>query len=326
LPARVAVVGCGAVGSTVAAALAGGGLEVYCVSRRLRGCGRARVEVEEFASAEVTVCGWESVRGLAVDAVVYAVKAYDMGEALAYAKRYGLRGRLHVSLQNGLGSLESLEALARGRAAGGVVFFGAVRLQSWCCRAVLLGRGPVLLGPRRAAGLEGDAWRLLEELAEAMRAGGLEVEVVGDIEPYRWLKLAVNAAINPVTVLAWAPNRVVLEDGDARELAFKLAAEAARVAEAWGVELPEDPLGAVERTARLTGDNCSSMLQDVAWRGRSEVDYINGAVAGRARVKGLEAPYNTAVWRAVRLLQRWLRGRGLPCELSLRRSVGERGL
>ena len=308
----VVVVGCGAVGCTVALALRNADVRVAVVTKSdLVVCGWGMAVVEGMGSGELLVCGWRGAARLAPRLVIYAVKAYDLAGAVEDSLGAGWSPEAVVSLQNGLGSLELLsDTYGVERVVGGVVYFGAVSTAQ--CRSRLLGKGGVLLGCR----IHGGACSLWAHwLSEALSAGGLASEYVGDIEPYRWLKLAVNAAINPVTVLAWSRNEIVVEDPDARALAEQLASEGGRIARIKGIELPNDPVEEVFRVARATGKNCSSMLQDIARKGCSEIDYINGAVAREAWRLGTTAPFNEAVWRAVRLLERWLAGRRLPCEI-----------
>jgi 2-dehydropantoate 2-reductase len=300
------VVGLGAVGSVVAVALARAGAGVAAVTRGRRGCRRETIRVEGLGEAELLVCGWsEAARRLRPWAAVYAVKAYQLPAALGEAARRGLLGRAGVALQNGLGSLELLEeAYGRDAAVQGLAYFGATRLGGG---VRLAAPGRLVLGCRRPP-CSPAAERLAADLSGPVRG-----EYVGWVEPHRWLKLAVNAAVNPVTVLAWAPNRVVAEDPWARRLATVLAEEVEAVARLAGIPLPEDPVEAALRVARATGDNCSSMLQDAAAGRETEVAYINGAVAAEARRRGSRAPVNEAVEAAVRLTAASLAGRPLPC-------------
>ncbi|BEP17218.1 ketopantoate reductase family protein [Pyrofollis japonicus] len=304
----VVIVGCGAVGSVVSLALSLGGLSVAVVARSRGG---DKVYVEGLGETHVPVLVWSEAASISPRIVVYATKAYDLLGAVESSLRAGWGPSAVVSLQNGLGSLELLESRFPGRALGAVVTFGATRLGP--CRARLAGRGEVLLGWRRD--VVSDAREACGLLSEALRRGGISAHCVGDeLEPWRWLKLAVNSAINPVTVLAWSRNRVVVEDPFARELAEALAAETGRVAEAKGIRLPRDPVEEALRVARLTGDNCSSMVQDIAMGRRTEIDYICKAVADEAWRRGLSAPHNWFAYRAVRLLEKWLAGKKSPCE------------
>ncbi|WP_243680869.1 7-cyano-7-deazaguanine synthase, partial [Vulcanisaeta souniana] len=53
------------------------------------------------------------------------------------------------------------------------------------------------------------------EVADALKAGGANVRVVDDIEPYRWLKVIINAAINPITAILRARNGAIIKDPNA---------------------------------------------------------------------------------------------------------------
>ncbi|ALL00868.1 ketopantoate reductase [Pyrodictium delaneyi] len=309
---KVAVVGgCGAVGSAVTVALALAGADVAVVARRRSGCHLERVTVEGLGEAAVKVCGWDAAPGLEPEVVVYATKAYDLEAAVEASLNAGWSPGLVVSMQNGLGSLEQLERVyGSSRAVAALAFYGVYRPPG-SCHSRLAGRSRrVVVGCRAVSGQCSPSARLLVEL---LLAGGLDAEYVADIEPYRWAKLAVNAAVNPVTVIAWDRNRVVVENPYARQLAVELAAETGRAAAAAGVELPVDPVEEALRVADATGDNCSSMLQDVAAGRRTEIDYINGAVWRTAEKHGAQAPVNKAVYNVVRLLEPWLAGRRSPC-------------
>jgi len=300
------VVGLGAVGSVVAASLARAGYRVAAVTRRgPPRCAPRALHVLGLGEAVLEACGWDAAQGLRARVLVYAVKAYQLPVAVEEAARAGLDAEAVVGLQNGLGSLELLEeAYGMGRVGQGLVYFGATRLGD---TVRLASGGRVLLGCRRPPCARG-----VQVLAEALR-GPVEGVYVGQVEPHRWMKLAVNAAINPVTVLAWAPNMVVARDPWARRLAEMLAREAAGMAEARGVPLPGDPVEEALRVAEATGGNCSSMLQDVAAGRETEIDYINGAVVREARLLGLEAPVNEATVAALKLAMPRLRGHSPPC-------------
>ena len=303
----IVVVGCGAVGSVLAVALSRGGVDVAVVTRAQ---GASRVVVEGLGEAGIPVYTWSDAHRVSPELVLYATKAYDLRVVVEESLRAGWRPGSVVSLQNGLGSLELLESRFPGRALGGIVLFGSTRLGP--CRSRLVNRGEVLLGWRSA---NEEARRACRFLSDALSRGGLSSHCIGErLEEWRWLKLAVNAAINPVTVLAWSRNRVVVEDPFARELAEALAAEVGRVAETHGIKLPRDPVEEALRIARVTGDNCSSMVQDISRGKRTEIDYISGAVAEEAWRHGVPAPLNWFAYRAVRLLEKWLAGRKSPCE------------
>jgi len=306
-PLRVCIVGCGAMGLLYAAKLASVGVETMLVCRRLE---QAQLINQEGIVVEVGG-GFENARVPAVAALspprgqctlgIVAVKAYDTPGAIEVLRQALRRGGVAVTVQNGLGPLEALEeAFGAERAAAAVTYYGATRLGD--NRVRFEGGAAIYVGQRR--GLSRDAEPLLGMLVDALRDAGLEAHLIDrSIEPWRWDKLVVNAAINPVTALTGAPNYIVLRSEWAQRLAFGLAEEAAAAARAHGVPLPREPRRAVEETARATAYNRSSMLQDIEAGRRTEVEFINGAVVAKAREKGLDAPLNEAMLYAVKALE-----------------------
>ncbi len=303
---RAAVVGCGAVGAAISVALARGGAEVHVITREARGCSQGVVAVEGIGEARLRVCGWgEAPRD--VDVLVLATKAYDVEGAVQGALTAGLRPRLAVSVQNGLGPLETVER-AFPSTAGMLLYLGLTRAGD--CKAVHTGGSRVVLGCRRPCDLSA-----LSELAGLLGSSGLRAEVVGpaEFEGERWLKLAVNSAVNPLTLIKWSRNGAVLTDPLLREAAAALAAETGRVAEGLGVRLPRDPVEETFRTARETSENCSSTVQDVALGRRTELEYINKAVWERSLGLSFRAALNLLAYEAGEAASAWLRGRRSPC-------------
>jgi 2-dehydropantoate 2-reductase len=223
------------------------------------------------------------------DAALVAVKAYDVEEAYGAAVE-ATGGGLVVIVSNGMG----LGVEGRSGIAFGVADYGATRVEDGLVE--VRGLGSLTIGPA-------DALRGYEWLPELLSRGGCNVRVVGDVEPYRWLKLALNASVNPVTALLGARNRVVVESRSLWSLVEGVVAEVERVAAGRGVGMPGDPLEYVRRVVSATGENCSSMLQDVIAGRRTEVDYLNGFVAREARLQGVPAPINETLYLLVKALE-----------------------
>ena len=304
---RVVVVGCGAVGAALSVASALGGAEVYVISKSRAGCSPGLVEVKGLGSASVNVCGWSEAPRES-DALIFATKAYDVPAAVEMSLSRGLRPRVAVSVQNGLGPLELVED-AYPSAAGGLVYLGLTRLGE--CRALYTGGRRVVLGCRKQCDYEA-----LRGLADVLASGGLDVEVAraGDFEGERWVKLSVNSAINPLTLITWSRNGRIASDQLLAEAASAIASETGRVGEALGVRLPEDPAEATLRTARETSENCSSTVQDVASGRRTELEYLNRAVWERSLRLSFRAALNLLAYESAEAAAAWLRGRRSPCE------------
>ncbi|HET8645482.1 MAG TPA: ketopantoate reductase family protein, partial [Vicinamibacteria bacterium] len=221
--------------------------------------------------------------------VLVLVKSHQTASvAVAAAAAAQPAGRI-VTLQNGLGNREALQAADHGgRVRAGVVVAGA-RLTAPATVTVV--PGPVTL--------ESAGDPAMARLAAVMAAAGFETRRVDDIEPELWRKVAINCAINPLSALHGLPNGALLEDEGLRATLRAAAAEVEAVAAARGVPLRE-AAAAAEAIARGTASNRSSMLQDLDRGARTEIDALCGAVVREARRLGLPAPVNERLWREVR--------------------------
>ena len=236
--------------------------------------------IEATVEPETTTDGEE----LSGDVALVTVKATDTAAA-AEALSTGSFGAV-CSLQNGLPE-ETLAAALSVPVLAGTATYGARLRQPG--RVDCTGRGAVTLGPYSE---DSEVARHAAAVGEAFEDAGIETEVDDDMARQRWEKLAVNAAINPVTALARVENGAVVDEPLWR-VARAAARETAAVARASGVELADEK--AIARTravAESTATNRSSMLQDVDAGRSTEIEAINGAVVERADQYGVEVPTN----------------------------------
>jgi 2-dehydropantoate 2-reductase len=121
---------------------------------------------------------------------------------------------------------------------------------------------------------------------------GTSIQYDPDILRRIWEKLVINCAINPLTALWEIPNGELL-DGRYQSDMKRIVTEAVRVAAAHGVCLdPDEMMEKVRIVCLRTSRNRSSMLQDLKKGVRTEIDYINGAVARLGERAGVKTPFN----------------------------------
>lgn len=217
-------------------------------------------------------------------AALVLVKAYQTEAAAAQLVEWLAPDGLAVTLQNGLGNLEALAGrLGPERAALGVTTAGATLVAPGVVRAG--GEGPTRIA--RQAGASG--------LVDRLRRAGLDADLADDALSLVWGKLAISAAVNPITALLRIPNGGLLEASarGAWDLSRQTMMEAAGTAAAAGIRLPYgEPLTELERVLRRTADNRSSMLQDVLAGRPTEIEAINGAVVREADALAVPVPIN----------------------------------
>ena len=300
---RVAVVGCGAVGSLFAANLAQlDDVEVWAYDRdtahvaainerglRISGAGTLRAELRATADPrEIPPCDF----GLVATKSMHTAAAI---EAVAHAFADGAV----CSVQNGVGNEETIAEhvprVIRGTTfpAGRIVEPGHVQ---WDVK------GDTTIGPfePQPAPPEQTA-----RLADACTRGGMPTVAREDARPAQWQKVIFNAATNPIGALTGLTHGRVCERPDLRRLVSGLVDEGKAVAAAQRIELAADPEELIDHAARpdVAYDHKASMLQDVEARRQTEIDFLNGGIARFGREHGVPTPLNETVVALVKGLE-----------------------
>jgi len=222
------------------------------------------------------------------------VKSRQTENAAAAAAELLRPNGLALTLQNGLNNLSRLEAtLGPGRTALGVTSEGATLLAPGLVRHAGWGRTHLAHGLLPI--------ERLQPVYDLFRAAGLETYLVENADDIQWNKLAVNAAINPLTALLRVPNGFLAANEQTRGLMRQVAAEVAAVAQAQGMKLSTEEAGdrAIE-VAQATATNHSSMLQDIQRGVQTEIEAICGAVVAAGQRLGVATPLNGRLLALVR--------------------------
>jgi 2-dehydropantoate 2-reductase len=292
---RVCIVGCGAVGSLFAAALATlDDVEVWAFDLN-----RAHVEAINRNGLQLTGAGevHSKLRAIvdpaelpACDFGIVATKAMHAESAIAATAHAFVDGAV-ASVMNGVGNEETLarhvQRVIRGTTfpAGKLLAPGVVQ---WDVR------GETTLGPFEPHPIPLSA---IEPLADACTRGGMPTTAVADARPGQWRKVIFNAASNPIGALTGLTHGRVCERPDVRALISSLVAEGKAVATAQGIELDADPNALIDHAARpdVAYGHKASMLQDVEARRPTEIDYLNGGIARFGRELGVPTPLNDTI-------------------------------
>lgn len=233
-----------------------------------------------------------------ISRLLLACKAYDALPAIqALAPRLAAGAEL-ILLQNGLGSQDAVAAQSpQARCIRASSTEGAYRDGDF--RVVFAGQGQTWLGD--PDNTTPPTW--LGELASA----GIPHQWTPTIQARLWRKLALNCAINPLTVLLDCRNGELVEHATD---VVGLCAELDTLLRAQGY--PEAAQGLHEEVLKViqaTAANYSSMHQDVAGGRRTEIAYLLGYACVAAQRLGLDVPRLSDLQQ--RLLGH-LRARGLP--------------
>ncbi len=297
---KVAIIGCGAVGSLFAAHLAQlDDVEVWAYDAsqahvdainanglRLTGAGDVVSRLRATSdAAELPPC----------DFGIVATKAMHTSVAVS-ATAHAFANGCVATVQNGLGNEEAIaefvEKVIRGTTfpAGKILEPGLVQ---WDVK------GDTTLGPfePQPAPLE-----QIERLADACTRSGMATAAVADARGPQWRKVIFNASTNPIGALTGLTHGRVCERPDLRQLVSGLVDEGKAVATAQGIELDADPEDLIDHAAKpeVAYDHKASMLQDVEARRTTEIDYLNGGIVRFGREHGVPTPLNQAIWALVK--------------------------
>jgi len=290
---KIAIVGPGAMGCLFAALLARSkaGHDVWLLDNdgvRARRLMRKGIAIEGLMSCREKVRVTTDAEKIGhSELVIIFTKSYDTLRALNSIDPLLSSDTRVLTLQNGLGNLELItEKVGQKRAVGGATAHGATLLEAG--RVKYAGTGETAIGrPGNESSLD------LRRIARSFNAAGIVTRISRDIETVIWSKLIINAGINALAAVTRLRNGVLLESPVLRKMMRRTVMEAARVAGRKNIRIKyRDPARKAESVCRATSENICSMLQDVLRGKRTEIDFINGAISGQAKMLGLKAPFN----------------------------------
>lgn len=302
---KIAVVGCGAMGSVYAALLADAGHEVWAIDSW-------KEHVEAMKSKGLRLEGASGDRTVKVNATtsaadagpcelaILATKAMHVEQAARSMAPLLGKDTVVLSIQNGLGGPDTAaRVLGRERVMVGVVGgFGAsmkgpghAHHNGW--ELVRLGEfsGPVT--PR------------LRQVEETWKSGGFKVKCFDDIDQLVWEKLICNVCYSGPCSVTERTILEVMQDPDTWKVASGCATEAYNVARARGIKLDFDNPEAYVRAfgEKIPNARPSMLLDHMAGR-MSEIEAINGAIPPAAKAVGVAAPCNEVISALVRAKER----------------------
>ena len=303
------VLGAGAIGGYVGGSLALAGHRVVFLCRP-RTAKQLRKQGLELAFPDTThtlaplIADIETVPEVgSFDLLILAVKVYDTQAALAPLLPFKEQMPPILCLQNGVNSEAKLSKLFGPEKVIPGTVLTAVRRRS---------RGEIVVERLRGVGVGGEH-PLVSRLIEEMNAAGLNAVHYNDPRSMKWSKLLTNLLANPTSaILDMTPAEVFAHPGLFR-LEMAQLREALSVMNALGirvVDLPETRVRLLAFAARRLplrlsqkilgrkigqgrGGKMPSYHIDLHLRtGRSEVEFIHGAVVKYGKKTGIPTPVN----------------------------------
>jgi 2-dehydropantoate 2-reductase len=319
---RIAVLGTGAIGSSVGADLTRAGQNVWLIDQWPE-----HVEAMKSKGLHITMPEGDQdtkVRALHLcevaslkqpfDIIFLTSKSPDSCWLTNFIKPYLASTGVLVSLQNSLNDewiapiigyqrdVPSVVELAAQILAPGVVRRRTGPTKAWFALGEMHGR----ITPR------------VKELAQILSAAG-RTEVTSNIWGAKWSKLIVNTMSHAIAAILRDTEPVVVENPKLFQLGIALGKECLEVGLALGYRVEpvfgltaEDMAGAPEEMLKRIlqtlcnhiGKHTNSFLQDMMKGRPSEVHYMNGLVAAKGREAAIPTPFNDEITRLVEQIER----------------------
>jgi 2-dehydropantoate 2-reductase len=318
---KVAVVGAGAIGAYVGAALHRGGSDVHLIARgeHLEAMRRGGITVlsprGDFRARPHAAADPEQIGP--VDIIFLGLKAYSYAGAGHLIRPLLRPGTGVVAAQNGIPwwYFHGLPGPYEGRRVEAVDPGGAVSAVIPPAQAIgcVVYSSTEIESPGVIRHIEGTRFSIGEPdgtvsqrctaFSQAMVAGGLKCPVEADLRSDIWLKLMGNVAFNPISVLTGATMGEIAAHPGARQLVLAMMHETAEIAASLG----SPPKISVERRfegAARVGDHKTSMLMDFEAGKPLESDVLLKAPVELARLAGVPAPNLEMVQALIDLLTR----------------------
>ena len=302
---RVAVVGIGATGAVLAAALLKNDPEVLLVDPQpglqealLKDGIRISGAIEYEVPVKNIFSRIGDLKKLRPAAVFLATKTFQLPRVLDELADVFQPGMMLVSTHNGLGP----EDLIADRFGAGAAF----RLS--------LNYGVALQGPGRVAAaffnrpnhlgaLVSENREAGRALAAQLTAGGLDTEGVEDIRLFVWKKMIMKCTMASICAVTDKTIKGALDFPPTREIADACFREVLAVAKAKGYDLGKDYLKQALAYLEKVGAHKDSMCQDLANKTRTEIDFLGGQVVEYGEETGVPTPVYRIMANLVRALQ-----------------------
>ncbi len=297
---RIAVIGAGGVGGYFGGRLAHAGIDTTFIARgvtvdALRTKGLRVDSINgDFVVDPVNATDDPGSVG-EVDAILLAVKAWQIPEAAERAKPMLGANTIVVPLENGIDAPETIASiLGAQHAAGGLCAIVSFIVAPGHIRHAAF--DPVVMFGE----LDNKRTGRVERLQQAFSKANVTAEIPPDIHRSMWTKFLFIATMSGIGALTRVPIGVWRAMPEIRAIVTESLHEVVALATARGIDLGED---AVEKTWQrydgLAFASTSSLQRDVMEGKPSELDAQLGAIVRLAKETNVPVPVTAMIYHAL---------------------------
>lgn len=231
-----------------------------------------------------------------IQQLILTTKAHQSQIAIDGIRSRLTEGAIIVVMQNGMGVAEQLQTqLPQCRIFVATTTEGAHRPATNAL--IHAGAGETWLGnlPSNSSQTPHQEIATAKSIVKQWQRTALSIHYDNNITQRLWIKLAINCAINPLTVKYQCNNGALLTNPKALQLMEEICQELQHIMIAKGIHTHSDLFATVKLVAENTRNNISSMLQDHRNQRPTEIHFINGYVVNEGNVLNIPTPTNQAL-------------------------------
>lgn len=302
---QIAVVGIGATGAVLAAALIKERPDTVLVAssqakaQALRQNGlRVSGAISYEAPVEHAVGGLAELGDSQPEVIFLATKTFHLPQVLDELAAVFRPGMKIVSAHNGLGTEDLIAQRFGPSAALRMSLNYGVGMQAPGQVQVAFFNRPNHLGVVDEA-----SQAVAQELVDTLTQGGLDTLLVPDIKLFIWKKMIMKCTMANICAVTDRTIRACLDDPPTRRIADACFQEILSVAKAKGYDLGQGYLEQVMGYLDKVGAHKDSMCVDLANRAPTEIEFLGGKVCQYAEEAGLAVPHYQVMTDLVRALE-----------------------
>jgi 2-dehydropantoate 2-reductase len=312
---KVLLIGCGAVGLSMASALNSSDTELHLVARGGTGAAIRQNGIERCGILGQAVVPPDKIRTVdapekaegGYDYILNSVKATGNTEVAAgLAQRnndiLSPDGRL-VLFQNGYGNEQAFLDIFEPRRIYHASFaIGFKRPKPWISEATVI-TSPVSIGS-----IFGDPPEACQPLVNALDRGGIPCRMTSEIDKILWAKLLYNCTLNPLSAVLRTNYGGLLKSSGSVSIMDAVIDEVFDVMHAAGHETFWEDAASYrkefyDKILPPTYGHRSSTLQDIERKIPTEIDSLNGAVVNMGEELGIETPRNKVLTQIIKSME-----------------------
>lgn len=301
----IAVIGMGATGSVIAAALLKQDPDVFCVDPRpglekalktegltISGAIDTHVHVKHF---------YPRIRDLKdhhPNLIFISTKTYHLSRVLEEIKDIFTAGTKIISTHNGLGPEDLIaETFGQNSSFRMSLNFGVSIREPNHIEMAFFNR------PNHIGSLVRENQDIGKQVAGWFSRSDLDTAFVDDIKLYVWKKMIYKCTLASICAVTDRTIKEVMDLPPTREIALGCFNEAIAVARAMGYDLGANFLDEALIYLEKVGAHKDSMCYDIANKLPTEIDFLGGKVVEYGQQKGVPTPYFTTMTNLVKAME-----------------------